>query len=574
MKRFFPITEWLPTYPKKWLGQDALGGLTVGVLLVPQGMAYAMVAGLPPVYGLYAALLPVLIYAFLGTSRQLGVGPVAMDSLLVAAGLGVMSISSIEAYLSLVVLLCFLVGAIQMILGVFRLGFLVNFLSRPVISGFTTAAGLIIISSQVKHLLGLPVLGGNQLHTIWGHIFPKLSQLTLWDLVLGIGAILILLAFKKWLPKVPAHLIVVVMGILAVTLGGLEAYGVHVVGEVPKGLPGFNMPNFEWAVISDLLPIALTLAFVGCLEAISIGKALEEKSGEETVRPNQEFIALGSANMLGSFFQAYPVTGSFSRSAISYDAGARTPLASVVAVVLVALTLLFLTPLFYNLPNAVLAAIIMVSVYGLLDIDYAFTLWKQHKDESLVWLLTCGFTLFVGIPEGILAGVVVSLILMVYRSSRPHIAQLAQIRGTDYFRNVDRFKDAVAPREGLLILRLDAQLYYANVGYFKKAVQEKLETNPQTETLILNAEAINYIDATGAKALGKLIEQLSEKEITLYISGAIGPTRDVLFSSGLIDQLGSDHLFARLLDAVTYYEGSTERSVMAKKVAFQNRGKR
>ena len=428
MKQFFPILNWLGNYKRSDFPKDILGGLTIGVLLVPQGMAYAMIAGLPPVYGLYAALFPVVLYAILGTSRQIAVGPVAMDSLLVGAGLGMLSITSVEEYVLMAVFLCFLVGSIQLVLGVLRMGFLVNFLSKPVISGFTTAAGIIIICSQLKHILGIKIPGGSTFYENIINLVKNSGSYYGIDIFLGLSCILIVILLKKWNPKIPAHLIVVVIGILSVKYFNFEVLGVHIVGEVPKGLPSFSIPGFNWEGLPQILPIAVTLALVGYLEAISIGKVIEEKTGNETVNPNQELIALGSANLVGSFFQAYPTTASFSRSAISLESGAKTPIASLIAMLMVVLTLLYLTPLFYFLPNAVLAAIIMVSVFGLLDFANARSLFLEHKDEFFVWVLTFAVTLFIGIPQGILSGVMVALLLMVYRSSRPHIAELAQIK--------------------------------------------------------------------------------------------------------------------------------------------------
>lgn len=552
-----------------------VAGLTVGVILIPQGMAYAMIAGLPPVYGLYASVFPVLVYLFLGTSRQLAIGPVAMDSLLVAAGLGTLAITGIENYIALAIFLAFLVGVIQLLFGLLRMGFLVNFLSRPVISGFTSGAAVIIIFSQLKHLLGADIEKSNMFHQLVVNAFDKLAETNLYDLSIGIIGILVIVFLKKWNKKFPSVLLVVILGILAVFVFDLEEYGVKIVGEIPKGLPAFQIPNFNFQDAMDLWPIALTLALVGYLEAISIGKAIEERNNEETVDANQELVALGTSNMVGSFFQAYPVTASFSRSAISNEIGGKTNFFALISVVMVVLTLLFFTPMFYHLPNAVLASIIMVSVFGLIDFKYPISLWKFRKDEFVVLMLTFLITVFIGIKEGVLIGVLFSLLLMVYRTSKPHFAILGKIRGSEYYKNVERFGDEIEKRDDLLILRFDSQLYFGNKSYFKTHLMK--EVNAKGDTLkgvILNAEAINYIDSTAANMLVSVINELLERNLQFYIAGAIGPTRDIIFSSGIIDALSKEFLFVRTKDAVAYFDNPENISDFREKIAHQSKNHR
>ncbi|SHJ79982.1 sulfate permease, SulP family [Pseudozobellia thermophila] len=563
--------QWLPTYNKRWFTKDVMAGLTVGIILVPQGMAYAMIAGLPPVYGLYASLVPIVVYSFLGTSRQLAIGPVAMDSLLVAAGLGAYLAAEEEAYVAMALLLAFMVGSIQLVLGVFRMGFLVNFLSRPVISGFTSAAALIIILSQLKHLLGTPIAGSNRFHELLYNASVSLSETNWVDLAIGLVGIALILVTRKWIPKIPGVLAVVVLGIMAVYLFDLQAYGIKVVGEIPTGLPHFRAPEISLEKIVEMAPIAVTLALIGYLEAISIGKSLEEKSGEETIDPNQELIAIGASNLLGSLFQSHTVTGSFSRSAINGEAGAKTTIALLFSVVMVVLTLLFLTPLFYYLPNAVLASIIMVSVVGLIDIAYPKALWAYRKDELAILLITFGITLFVGITEGILVGVLLSLLLMVYKSSKPHFAVLGKIKGSDYYRNVDRFGDAIEVRDDLLIVRFDSQLYFGNKNYFKKMLYDCIDSKGEgLSAIILNAEAIHYIDSSAAQMLVRVIEDLQDRNLQFYIAGAIGPARDVIFSSRIIDVLSKEHLFVSTKEAVDYFDHTATPSPIGERVAYQN----
>lgn len=572
MQKFFPFLQWLSNYKKANFSKDVVAGLTVGIVLIPQAMAYAMIAGLPPVYGLYAAIFPLLVYMFLGTSKNLGIGPVAMDSLLVAAGLGALAITGIENYIIMAIFLAFMVGVIQLFLGISRMGFLVNFLSKPVISGFTSAAALIIIFSQLKHLLGTDIERSSKFHQLMMNAFEKISDTNPADFAIGLVGILIIVGFKKWFKKFPAILAVVVLGILAIYFLNLEQFGVKIVGAIPTGLPSFKVPDISIENALSIWPIALTIALVGYLEAISIGKALEEKDGIETIDANQELIALGSSNIVGSFFQSYGVTASFSRSAINNDTGVKTNLAALFAVLLVVLTLLFLTPLFYYLPNAVLASIIMVSVFNLIDFTYAKNLWNNRKDEFVVLLVTFLITLFVGIPQGILLGVLFSLLLLVYRTSNPHFAVLSNIAGSDYYKNINRFGDEVVLRDDLLIVRFDAQLYFANAANFKRQLFKEIDSKGNAlQGVILNAEAINYIDSSAAQMLIKVIKEIHHRNLHFSVAGAIGPTRDIIFNSGIITELGKEHLFVKTKDAVSHFDNPGCLSDLQGKVAYQNR---
>ena len=425
-KKILPILQWLPNYKKDDFSGDLTAGLTVGIMLIPQGMAYAMIAGLPPVFGLYAALMPQIIYAFMGTSRQLAVGPVAMDSLLVAAGLGAMSLSGMDSYIAMAVFLALFMGAIQLLLGVVRMGFLVRFLSKPVISGFTSGAAIIIGLSQLKHLLGFEITRSNQVHLLLANAFKNIHLTNGYALGIGITSIVLIQIIKKLNTKYdkrfPAALVLVFVGVVVVSFFELYASGVQIVGKVPSGLPSFQVPKIPLERLSELAPIAITLALIAFMEAISVAKAVAEKHPEYELDPNQELRALGTANMVGAFFQSYPTTGGFSRTAINEQAGAKTGIAPLISAAVVGLTLLFLTPLFYYLPNAVLAAIIMVAVFGLIDFSYPISLYKTHKDEFVLLLLTFIITLTVGITAGILSGVLLSLLILLYRISVPNIA--------------------------------------------------------------------------------------------------------------------------------------------------------
>ena len=539
-------------------------------MLIPQGMAYAMIAGLPPVYGLYAALVPQVIYAIMGTSRQLAVGPVAMDSLLVAAGLAALNISGIDHYIAAAVFLALFMGSVQLLLGLLKMGYLVNFLSRPVISGFTSAAAIIIGFSQLKHLLGIAVERTNKVHLLFTYTFEHILDTHLLTLTIGIVTIIALKVLKKLSPKIPGALIVVVLGILCVYYFKWNEQGVAIVGHIPEGLPQFGIPALETGQLVSLFPIALTLALIAFMEAYSIAKAVEERHEDYKVDANQELKALGMANIVGSFFQSYPTSGGFSRTAVNDQAGAKTGISALVSAMLIAITLVFLTSLFYYLPNAVLAAIIMVAVFGLVNISYPKRLYKQRKDEFWLLILTFIITLTIGIVQGILIGVLVSLLLMVYRVSKPHIAILGRIKGTDYFKNVDRFANDIEEREDLLILRFDAQLFFGNIAYFKKELHKHIKSKGDPlKAVILNAEAINYIDSSALNELTKVIQELHENDLKFIMAGAIGPLRDILFKSGLAKRIGKENLFVRTFEAVDHYDGIISQQKTPYKISQQ-----
>lgn len=574
LHKIFPIFQWLPNYKKSYLTGDVIAGLTVGIMLIPQGMAYAMIAGLPPVFGLYASLTPQIIYAIMGTSRQLAVGPVAMDSLLVASGLGALSLSGIDEYISMAIFLSLFMGSIQLLLGVLKMGFLVNFLSKPVISGFTSGAAIIIGLSQLKHLLGIDITRSNQVHKLLINAFENISLTNIYALSIGIFSIILIKVIKKYNKKYskrfPAALVLVVIGVSVVYFFNLYDFGLKIVGKVPSGLPSFQTPEIPLDRISELTPIALTLALIAFMEAISVSKAIEEKQNEYEIDSNQELIALGTSNIIGSLFQSYPTTGGFSRTAVNDQAGAKTGIAPLISALVVGLTLLFLTPLFYYLPNAVLAAIIIVAVFGLIDFSYPKELYKRRKDEFILLLITFVITLTVGIKEGILSGVLLSLLIMVYRTSKPHIAVIARVKDTNYYKNILRFNNSTENRNDILGIRIDSQLFFGNKDFFKKELNKQIENKgKELRLIIINTEAINYIDSSGAHTLIKIIQELKTKNIKVMFSGTSGPTRDILYKSGIVDILGQENLFLRSHEAEEYYDGKYNKTEISKKIAEQ-----
>ena len=552
-KKYIPILGWLPDYNKSNLKGDLSAGLTVGVMLIPQGMAYAMLAGLPPIYGLYASTVPLVLYAIFGTSRQLAVGPVAMVALLIATGVSQLADPATDQFILLAILLALMVGVLQFVLGIFRLGFLVNFLSHPVISGFTSAAALIIGLSQLKHLLGFDIPRSNFVHEILISAIVGFDQIHVPTLLLGAGGILVILLLKRINKSIPGPLVAVILGIVAVSLLGLDENGMKIVREVPEGLPAFSIPVPDMTHLESLLPIALTIALVGFMESIAVAKAIQAKHKDYEVDPNQELIGLGLANIGGAFFNAFPTTGGFSRTAVNDQAGARTGMASIISALLIVLTLLFLTPLFYYLPKAILASVIMVAVFGLIDFKEVIYLWRTDRRDFLMLAATFLATLLLGIEQGIGTGVILSLAMVIYRSAYPHMAILGKMPGIPVYRNINRFPQA-KEREDILVMRFDAQLFFANIGYLKDKLWEQLKSRKNLKLVILNADAINGLDSSAAHVLGDIVKELRSGGVDFYMSGVKGPVRDTMHRCGLMEQIGKDHFFLYVHEAVGHFD--------------------
>lgn len=533
------MASWVLQPRREDLRDDLVAGLTTAVMLIPQGMAYAMLAGLPPIVGLYASTIPLVIYALLGSSRQLAVGPVAMVSLLVATGVGGLAEPGSEAYVGFAVLLALMVGVLQLGMGLLRAGFLVNFLSHPVVSGFTSAAALVIGISQLGHLLGVKLDRG-PIYEILGQAVSKLGDISPVTLAIGVGSVVTLLVLRRVAPRLPAALIVVVTGTLAVWGLGLHEHGVAIVGEVPAGLPGFSLPSLDAESLGGLWPAALAIALVGFMESISVGKSIASRKGYE-IDADQELRALGLANVGGAFFGAYPVTGGFSRTAVNAQAGARTGMAGLITAVVVGLTLLFLTPAFHFLPKAVLAAIIMVAVFGLIDIKEVRHLWHVERSELVLLLLTFVATLALGVEEGIAAGVGASLVWHVVRTTRPHTAVMGRLPGTEVYRNIERFPEA-EPVPGILALRIDAQFFFGNVTFLKDTIRGMVdEATTPLHTVVLEAASINRLDSSAAAALHELRGWLEGRGISLRLASVKGPVSDMMKRTGLWSELGEDH---------------------------------
>ncbi len=546
----FPIVAWLPGYKWANLKNDLIAGITVGTLLIPQGMAYALLAGLPPISGLYAALVPLLIYPIFGTSKHLSVGPVAMDSLLVAAGVGVFANQGTDNYLSLAILLAVMVGLIQLIMGVTRLGFLVNFLSRPLINGFTSAAAIIIALSQIKHMFRIEIEGSQKVHLVISRIFEQIEKIHIPTLILGVSCVLLLVFLKKFKPKWPGAFITIALGIISVRIFDLHSLGVQIVGDIPIGLPYFRIPDWNPGILLDMLPIAFTIALISFMEGIAIAKQFADKEGY-TIRANQELVAIGMSNATSGLFGGYPIAGSFSRTAVTKQTGGQTGLASVFNAMTIALTLLVLTPLFYFMPNVALAAVVIVTVAGLIDLKEPRRLARIRKRDVSILMFSFVVTLLFGAWQGILLGALASIILIIHRISYPPIALLGQMPGTTAFRNVKREVTATEV-EGVILFRIDASLYYANSSYLKDRIQENIVKKGNVRAFAIDATSINEVDATASATLAEIADELSARGIEFYFTDVKWQVRDSFQKSGLYEKLGADHFFLEKMDFIKF----------------------
>lgn len=558
LKRGIPALDWLANYERKHLPGDALAGVIVATLLIPQAMAYALLAGLPPQVGLYASLLPLAVYALLGSSRFLSVGPSALLSLLIVTQVAALAEPGSPRYLAFAMATALLVGVMQIAMGAARLGNLTNFLSQPVLSGFTSAAAFLIALSQVKHLLGVSLPPTRQLHELLRELAQAMPQ-TRWPTVaISIASVGLLLAFQYLLPRAltrsktfPAALaqslsrsgpiIAVIVGTVIVAAFHLGArHGVSVVGEIPSGLPKFAFPELAASEFLPLLSLALTVSFIGFLENISVAKSLAAKRRQK-VDSNQEFIALGAANLAAGVTGGYPVSGSFARSTVNFTAGANTGLASLITVAVVGLAALFLMPLFHHLPQAVLAAIIIIAVSGLMDFRMPRRLWRYNKADAAALILTFGAVLAGGVTTGILVGVAATILLHLWRTSRPHMAVVGRLPNTGHFRNVRRHDVQTLPH--VLLLRIDESLYFANAKYIEDFVLGTVAERPRLRHLVLICNAINFIDASALETLTSLHTRLRDAGIQLYLTEVKGPVMDRLVDTEFIELLGHERIF-------------------------------
>jgi len=555
--KYFPFLNWIHELKDpKILRADLIAGLTVALVLIPQSMAYATLAGLPEVYGLYIAFVPVFVAALWGSSRQLGTGPVAVVSTMTATMLTPIVIPMLgseytqEEYLALYIptamFLTLLVGVFQFSLGLFRLGAIVNFLSHPVIVGFTNAAALFIGLTQVSKIFGVEMPGGASDHFLTVRILGVIENLgdthTV-TLIMGIAAFAIMIGLKKFAPKIPGVLVAVVATTVTSYMIDFEGMGGKVVGTIPEGLPGFVMPAFSIEAFSGLFISAIIIAMVGFMEAISIAKAMAAKS-KDRIDPNQELIGQGLGNICGSFFQSYPASGSFSRSAVNFNAGAKTGFSSVVTAIIVVITLLFLTPLLYHLPKATLAAVVIMAVFGLINFKAVKHIWVANKHDGVAAMVTFVATIASApkLDHGILIGAGLAIVLYLYRTMQPRVAVLGRYKdGT--LRDVEINKD-IPTDENIVAVRFDGSLYFANVSYFEDAMLKAVASYPNAKYLLVVGDAINQMDASGEEVLHHLVERLHDNGITVVFSGLKRQILQVLMATKLFDIIGEQNIFS------------------------------
>ncbi len=518
-----PVLGWLPSYRRDDLGADLRAGATVGVLVVPQAMAYAALAGVPPIAGLYAAMASLVVYAVFGTSRFISVGPVAIDSLLTAAAVAPLADGDTGRYVLLTALLTLMIGVLQVGAGVARLGALVNLLSVPVITGFTSAAALTIGLTQVQDLLGLEVEGSStSFLEAAGGVLPALGTLDPTTAALGLAALAGLVAVRRWLPRVPGPLLLVALATLAVVLLDLS---VRQIGQIPSGIPAPQWPGATWSDVGALVPAAAAIALISYMESISTGSAFARRT-RTSIDPDRELVAVGLANGASGLMQGMPVAGGFSRGAVNFNAGARTPMSGVLAAALVAVSLLFLTPLLALIPKAVLAAVILAAVASLVDVRGARAVGRVRRSDLVALLATAVATLTLGPTWGLAAGVGVSFALFLRHLSRPHMPELGFAPGHGAFRNVERHRATTHPE--VLVVRIDAPLSFVGARAIADDLSERLRGRPDVRFLVVDATAVNAADFTGVEMLGELVRDLGEAGVELWLGGLRGPVRDVL----------------------------------------------
>ena len=536
-----PIPDWLRNYRASWLAGDAVAGLIVTVMLIPQSLAYALLAGLPAEVGLYASLLPIVAYALLGSSMTLAVGPVAVVSLMTASALQPLAAPGSADYVQLAVLLALLSGAMLLGFGLLRFGFLAHFLSHPVISGFITGSAVLIAVGQLKHLLGVQAQGENVFHTFLA-LAQALPDTNLTVLALGGGSLLFLWLARKFLAKLLvgvglsakaadmaaklAPMLAVMVSTAVVAAWGLDrSHGVPVVGAVPQGLPSLGLPAFDLSSLQALWLPALLIALVGFVESVSVAQSLALKR-QQRIQPNRELLGLGAANLASAFSGGFPVTGGFARSVVNFAAGANTPLAGVISAVLMALVVAFFTGWFHALPQAVLAATIIIAVTGLIDLGTLREAWHYDKADALSLIATALGVMALGVEAGILLGVALSLGTLVWRSSHPHMAVVGRVPGTEHFRNVDRHQVVTEP--GLIAVRVDESLYFANASALQDRIEALVQADPAARHVLLVCSAVNQIDTTALGVLSELQRSLGQRGMRLLLSEVKGPVMDRL----------------------------------------------
>jgi SulP family sulfate permease len=571
LRRYLPILDWGRGYGSAALSSDLVAAVIGTIMLIPQSLAYALLAGLPPQVGLYASILPLAAYAVFGTSRALAVGPVAVVSLMTAAAIGNLGLTDPAVVAAAAVVLAALSGLVLVLMGVFRLGFIANFLSHPVISGFITASGILIALSQLKYILGVEAYG-ETLPALLGTLVANVGAINLPTLVIGILATGFLFWVRRGLKPLLVRLGVgprladvltkagpvaaVAISTLAVWSLGLDAAGVAIVGSVPSGLPPFTLPVLDADLWLSLLGPAVLISLIGFVESVSVAQTLAAKRRQRIV-PDQELIALGASNVAAAVSGGYPVTGGFARSVVNFDAGAETPAAGAFTAVGIALATLTLTPLLFFLPKAVLAATIIVAVLSLVDLSILRRAWAYSHADFLAVAVTILVTLVIGVEAGVSAGVGLSVLLFLWRTSRPHIAEVGRVPGTEHFRNVNRHKVETDP--AILTIRVDESLYFANARYLEDYILDRAAGCPDLRHVILQCSAVNDIDLSALESIEAIDHRLASMDVTLHLSEVKGPVTDKLARTSFLEHL-SGRLFLTQHQAVaTLTAGATIR---------------
>jgi SulP family sulfate permease len=578
LRRYFPILTWGAEYSRRTFTNDLIVAAIVTVMLIPQSLAYALLAGLPPQVGLYASMAPLVLYAIFGTSRTLAVGPVAVASLMTAAAAVKVASQGTPEYLGATIALATISGLLLLVLGLLRLGFLANFLSHPVISGFITASGIQIAAGQLAPVLGIHA-EGESLVDLLKSMAPNLSHINIYTAVIGFASLAFLFWVRRGLKPLlcrvgvgerPADILAKVGPVVAIAVTtlavwglGLTEHGVKIVGTVPKGLPRLTLPPFEFGLWAKLIVPALLISIVGYVESISVALTLAAKR-RQRVDPDQELIALGVSNVGAAISGGFPVTGGFARSVVNFEAGAETPAAGAFTAIGIALATLFLTPLLYFLPNATLAATIIVAVLSLVDLGALKRTYAYSLTDFAAMAATIILTLIEGVEAGLLAGVGLAIFLHLYNTSRPHVAVVGQIPGTTHFRNVTRHTVVTDPE--ILSLRVDASLYFPNARFLEDLVNEAVAANPAVRYVILECPAVNTIDFSALESLEAINHRLKDGGITLHLSEVKGPIMDRLKRSHFLEELtGKVHLTQ--YDAVSSIKPDVaQRTLAAEKV--------
>lgn len=549
LKRLFPCIRWAAEYNKNIFISDMIAAVIVTIMLIPQSLAYALLAGLPAQVGLYASILPLIAYAIFGTSKTLSVGPVAVASLMTAAAIQNIAAEQAVNPIDAAIIIAFLSGLFLVLLGIFRFGFLANFLSHPVVSGFITASGIIIALSQIKHILGIASHGDNLLELLHS-LFLHINDVNLPTLVLGSVALIFLFWAKVWMkgflirlsvPEAAAALLVKTAPVFIIVLTTVAAFtmdlatvGLVLVGNIPAGLPKLALPDINLSLWKELLIPAMLISIIGYVESVSVGKTLAAKRKQQ-IDPDQELIGLGAANIASSISGGFPVTGGFSRSVVNFDAGAETPAASFYTAIGIAIATVSLTGLLAYLPKATLAATIIVAVLGLVDFAILKRAWQYSVSDFIAVAITILTTLFLGVEIGVVCGIVASVCLHLYKTSKPHIAEVGEIAGTEHFRNIKRHKVHTHP--AILSLRIDESLYFANAAFLENKILEKIATRKQLKHIVLMCTAINEIDLSALEMLESINQRLKEFNISFNLSEVKGPLMDALKRTNFLNDL-------------------------------------